>query len=207
MNRRRGSRAMSQWKINPRDSVIADVIQLKQRNILEAETLKKLIREAFVDVEKPPHWALSGSNEGDEPRALADEFASVPEWDSLDATFLDRTPKGLSSALSFFSDEAFRYYLPSYMIADIDGLLEMADPVFHLCHGLDNRGDELVNPRRYGNRTFRDVANHRLAVFSQRQAQAIVEYLLNRRDADDFHAPMIQSALDIYWIARSEGGG
>ena len=177
----------------------------KWETVVNTEKLKNEIRDAFADVEKPPHWALSGSNEGDEPVALTEEFASVPDWDSLDAAFLDGTPKGLSSALSFFSDEAFRYYLPAYMIADIDCLLETADPVFHLCYGLGDDGDELVNPRRYGNRTVRDEANYRLSMFSRRHATAIVEYLRNRHDNDDFDAPKIRTALDAFWIARSQG--
>ena len=34
------------------------------------------------------------------------------------STLIDRAPDGFGSALSFFSDEAFRFYLPAYLIAD-----------------------------------------------------------------------------------------
>jgi hypothetical protein len=75
---------------------------------MEREELKDLIREAFANVERPGNWALRGSNEGDEPLLVEQEFSDKTDWRTLDPAFLELAPRGYSSALSFFSDEAFR---------------------------------------------------------------------------------------------------
>lgn len=159
---------------------------------------------SFRDVEPPPDWCITDSVEGDEPASLKQEFKGVPSWASLTADFLDQTPDGFGSALSFFSDEAFRYYLPAFMIADLDGRLERADPVFHLTHGLDHSATKKINPRRYGDRTFGDSARHRFSLFSTRQAKAIMEYLLHCGSLDKFDAHSIDRALSGYWADRAK---
>ncbi len=171
---------------------------------MDAETVKTLIRDAFSGVEYPGDWCLRGSNEGDEPYLLEKEFADKNDWRSLDPSFLDQAPDGYSSALSFFSDEAFRFFLPAYLIADIDGRLASATPVFHLTHGLEDRAKtEMVNPRRYGERTWFESASHKFAVFDPAQAAAIVAYLEFRREANEFERVAIDQALENYWRHRT----
>src|SRR5438034_1764090 len=104
----------------------------------DKEQIKAHIYQAFARIEYPGDWCLRGSNEGDEPSLLEDEFRGKRDWQSLDPAFLDQAPDGFASALCFFSDEAFRFYLPAYLIADLDGLFQRVDPVYHLCHGLDD---------------------------------------------------------------------
>ena len=99
--------------------------------------LKAKIETAFASVEPPPHWCITNSNEGEDPALLQQEFAEILHWNSLSPTFLSQTPDGYGSALNFFSDEAFRYYLPAFLLADIDNALNGPGPVFHLNHGLD----------------------------------------------------------------------
>jgi hypothetical protein len=171
----------------------------------DLEAVKSQIRKAFANVEFPGDWCLRGSNEGEEPFLLEEEFKGKADWRSLDAPFIDRAPDGFGSALSFFSDEAFRFYLPAYLIADIDGKLERHDPVFHLTHGLtdDGRG-ERVNPRRYGQRTWFDEKGHKFAVFDREQARAIVSYLELKRETDEFQREAIDQALANYWSWRAE---
>ena len=165
------------------------------------------IRSAFERVETPPVWSLSNSREGAEPLALEKEFAHLPQWDALTAEFLDSTPDGFGSALSFFSDEAFRYYLPAYLIGALEGQLEVADPLFHLTHGLENTSArQPINPLRYGARTWRDYAVFRFSVFDSPQASAIASYLTYELDSGervDFEKQQIHEALDNYWRARS----
>jgi len=92
---------------------------------------------------------------------LEEEFKGKSDWTSLNARFIDRAPDGFGSALSFFSDEAFRFYLPAYLIADIDNLLEQSDPMFQRCHGLDDQSaSQTVNSLRYGDRTWFAVASY-----------------------------------------------
>lgn len=167
------------------------------------EQTKALIEAAFADVRFPGDWCLSGSNEGDEPRLLTEEFKDKTDWRTLRPDFLDQAPAGFGSALSFFSDEAFRFYLPAYLIADIDGQLSKADPVFHLTNGLTtDTMQERVNPRRYGERTWFDVARYKYAVFDRAQAAAIVAYLRSVREVSEFRSNLIDQALANYWLQR-----
>ena len=171
----------------------------------DAEAVKSQIRKAFANVEFPGDWCLRGSNEGEEPFLLEQEFKGKTDWRSLNPEFIDRAPGGFGSALSFFSDEAFRFYLPAYLIADIDGKLASHDPVFHLTHGLTDDGTgERVNPRRYGERTWFDEKGHKFAVFDREQARAIVSYLELKRGIDEFQRATIDQALANYWSRRAE---
>jgi hypothetical protein len=170
---------------------------------MDAETVKSRIRDAFLGVEYPGDWCLRGSNEGDEPYLLEKEFAGKTDWRLLEPAFLDQAPAGYASALSFFSDEAFRFFLPAYLIADIDGRLASASPVFHLTHSLEDRAKtERVNPHRYGARTWFESARHQFAVFDQAQAEAIVAYLEFKRQTDEFERAAIDQALANYWRDR-----
>jgi hypothetical protein len=120
----------------------------------DLESLKAKIRAAFDGVQFPGDWCLAASREGDEPYRVEREFKGKDDWRTLDAAFLDLAPDGLASAMSFFSDEAFHFYLPAYLFADLDGQLRRVDLVYHLTHGLDNTSrDKKINPRRYGERT------------------------------------------------------
>ena len=170
---------------------------------MDAETVKALIRQAFSGLEYPGDWCLRSSNEGEEPYLVEKEFRGKTDWQTLDANFLNQAPEGYGSALSFFSDEALRFYLPAYLIADIDGLLESVSPVFHLTYGLSNAAQaEPLNPRRYGPRTWFESVSHRLAVFDSAQAAAIVAYLEFKREQCAFEREMIDQALANFWRPR-----
>jgi len=155
-------------------------------------------------MEYPGDWCLRGSNEGDEPYLLEEEFKGKTDWHVLDPMFLDQAPGGYGSALSFFSDEAFHFFLPAYMLADIRGQLERSNPVFHLTHGLDDSSrDQRINPRRFGQRTWLEHARHKFAIFSCDEASAIVAYLVFKRESDDFERDRIDQALRNYWNERA----
>ena len=155
-------------------------------------------------MEFPGDWCLRGSNEGDEPHLLEKEFQGKTDWRTLDAAFLDQAPDGFSTALCFFSDEAFRFYLPAYLIADIDSRLATTNPVFHLTHGLkDSAKSHKVNPRRYGARTWFETASHQFAVFDRLQTTAIVAYLEFKRETDGFEREAIDQALANFWRHRA----
>lgn len=163
--------------------------------MLDSEAVKSQIRKAFANVEFAGDWCLRGSNEGDEPYLLEQAFKGKRDWRSLDPAFLDRAPDGYASALSFFSDEAFRFFLPAYLIADVDGQLKMQDPVIRLTHGLTNDAKTApVNPRRYGQRTWFDASSHKFSVFDREQAGAIVSYLNFKRATAEFHREAIDQA-------------
>jgi hypothetical protein len=170
----------------------------------DKERVIQQISAAFAAVEYPGDWCLRDSNEGDEPYQVEEEFKGKTDWRVLDPKFLDQAPDGLASALSFFSDEAFHFYLPAYMIADIRGQLECADPLFRLTHGLDDSSrDGRINPRRYGQRTWFDYARYKFAIFDRAEAAAIVAYLTLKRESDEFARDTIDQALKNYWNERA----
>jgi hypothetical protein len=170
------------------------------------EQVKAQIRSAFALVEYPGDWCLKNSSEGTEPLLLEQEFKGKTQWETIAPDFLDRAPDGYASALSFFSDEAFHFYLPAYLIADLDGSLQLTDPVFHLTHGLESSSQqELINPRRYGDRTWWDYARFRFSVFTMEQVGAIVAYLRWKRESvevTEFDREQIDEALENYWYER-----
>jgi hypothetical protein len=171
--------------------------------MFDADAIKLQIRAAFADVEFPGDWCLRGSNEGEEPFLLEQAFKGMSDWRLLDPAFLDLAPDGYGSALSFFSDEAFRFYLPAYLIADIDGQLDRNHPVFHLTHGFtDGDKRERINQRRYGERTWFDARAHTFAMFDEKQVRAIVAYLRFKRENDEYGRPLIDQALKSYWLGR-----
>lgn len=167
--------------------------------------IKKII-EAFTDTEYPGDWCLRGSNLGDEPFLVENEFKGKTDWKTIDCEFLNQAPNGLGSALSFFSDEAFRFYLPAYLIADLDGKLPDIDVLFHLCHTFDNNSkSELINRRGYGMRTWYDEGVYQFTMFTRREVEAIFDYLkykLERTETESRDKQLIKEALENYWINR-----
>jgi len=187
-----------------------DAMQTKQQVI-------EHIQQAFRDTERPGDAFLQGSHEGCEPGESVAPFIGVTDWSHLDPAVLDAG----YDALSFFSEGGFRYFVPAYLIADLQDQLQTADPVFHLTNGLFDKvvkvpaGQRIyekrigksafVNPRRYGAMTWHDHARCRLSVFTREEAGAIVAYLEYKRDADPhkLYAEEVQTALDSFWRDRA----
>jgi hypothetical protein len=185
----------------------------------DAAPVIEKVREAFEGNSFPGDAFLQGSFEGCEPYEEVGAFKGLTDWSTLEPAFLD----GHYSALSFFSEAGFRFFLPAYLIADLQRKLLTADPVFHLTNGFsdgsleERRNGEvlvhrwgksaLINPRRYGGATWEDYARYRLAVFTREEAGAIVAYLRWRREAD-LHAGLgteaIDGALDRFWLERAQ---
>ncbi len=171
---------------------------------MTADELRAMIRIAFADVHCPGQGNLRGSSLGDEPYLLEAEFSDKRDWRGLDPAFLDQAPDGYASALSFFSDVAFRFFLPAYLIADIDGALQEVDVPFHLWHGTDNKmRDRRVNPNFYGDTTWFEIKSKKFDGFSLEQAKAIVAYLQYKlEDPDSFNHREIKESLENYWLPR-----
>ena len=173
---------------------------------LELSSVREQIRRAFANVTYPGDNNLRRGSDGDEPFLLEDEFRGKTAWETLEAPFLDLAPDGFATALSFFSDAAFRFYLAAYLLADLDNKLMYTQPVFYLYHGLDSNGSAQVNPRRYGNLSWRQVSEERFAEFTPEDARAIVAYLRFKVQSG-LLSPMenasIEQALGNYWLSRS----
>jgi hypothetical protein len=178
------------------------------------------IRQAFSDTERPGDAFLQGSHEGCEPGEAIAPFIGVTDWSQLDPKVLDAN----YNALSFFSEGGFRYFLPAYLIADLQDRLQTADPVFHLTNGFSDKvvtlpvGNQsykktigkssFVNPRRYGAMTWHDHARCQLSIFTREEAGAIVAYLEYKRDADlhGLNAEEINASLESFWRDRAANG-
>lgn len=184
------------------------------------EALIEKIHNAFQATEYPGEGFLQGSFDGCEPYEEVSPFKSKKDWRGIEAHFLDAH----ADALSFFSEGAFRFFLPAYLVADLHDQLRTAEPLFHLTHGFSDTTVELptkdrvfamrqgrsafVNPRRYGATTFYDYARYRLSVFTREEASAIVAYLRFKRDLDpDAVLPdraVIDAALGSFWLEREQ---
>ena len=181
------------------------------------EAVIEEIQRAFAGNEHPGKRFLQGNFEGCEPYDEVGPFEDVEDWRGIGAGFLD----GHASALSFFSEAGFRYFLPAYLIADLRGQLQTADPLFHLTHGFSDWTTEVpagdrtlvlrhgrsafINPRRYGAMTSYDYARHRLSIFTREEATAIVAYLEFKRDSDPdvIDKTAIDAALQSFWLERT----
>ncbi|MGE5221456.1 MAG: DUF6714 family protein [Omnitrophica WOR_2 bacterium] len=182
----------------------------------EKDTVIAQIYAAFGENEHPGENFLQGSFEGSEPFDEVGPFRSKKDWKTIEAEFLDAH----ASALSFFSEAGFRFYLPAYLIADLNGQLMYAEPLNHLTGGFSDFsihlpvGDQeftvsggkssFINPRRYGAATLYDYHRYRLSIFKREEAGAIVAYLQFKRDFDPevFDQAGIDSALNLFWLDR-----
>jgi Family of unknown function (DUF6714) len=170
---------------------------------MKIETLKAQIRKAFARARYPGDDKLRGVGEGDEPFCVERDFRGKRDWQSLSAQFIDQSPDGLASALSFFSNEAFRFYLPAYLLADLDGQLQHSDPLFHLTYGLDRQSaQKRINRQRYGAETWSGYAQQRFAGFTREEAAAIVAYLEFKR-SEGARLREVGEALESYWRRRA----
>ncbi len=180
------------------------------------EAVIEEIQGAFAGNVHPGGRFLQGSFEGCEPYEEVGPFENEEDWRSIDAGFLD----GHANALSFFSEAGFRFFLPAYMISDLRGQLQTADPLFHLTHGFSDWTTEVpagdrtivmrhgrsafINPRRYGAMTSYDYARYRLSIFTREEANAIAAYLEFKRDLDPdvIDRTAIDAALQSFWLER-----
>jgi hypothetical protein len=183
----------------------------------DREAVIEKVQGAFAGNVHPGGHFLQGSFEGCEPYDEVGPFETVEDWRGIEAGFLD----GHANALSFFSEAGFRYFLPAYLVADLRGGLQTADPLFHLTHGFSDWSTEVpagdrtlvlrhgrsafINPRRYGAMTSYDYARCRLSIFTREEANALVAYLEFKRDSDPdvIDKTAIDAALTSFWLERA----
>jgi hypothetical protein len=176
------------------------------------------IQDAFRETEHPGDAFLQGSQEGCEPAEVTAPFKGIAHWTQVDPAILDPN----YTALSFFSEGGFRHFLPAFLVADLLGRLQTADPVFHLTNGFSDKVVKLpagsgvcektigksafVNPRRYGAMTWHDHARAQLSIFTREEAAAIVAYLEYKRGADShgLNHDEIDAALGSFWHDRAK---
>jgi hypothetical protein len=133
---------------------------------MSLELIKK-IKMAFASVEYPGDQDITDSTYGEEAEALKREFIGEKDWRVLDSEFLDQAPEGWRTALAFFSDRAFHFYLPAYLIADIQGELTEVCPEFHLF---------------YSSAVYRQGNEYLIVRLDQFNSEKIVTYGINDDD-------------------------
>jgi len=176
------------------------------------------IQSTFSNDEYPGDDYLVGSTDGSEPLEEIKPFIGRTDWTKIAPEVLDAH----SGSLNFFSEAGLRFFLPAYLIADLKGQLQIADPVFSLVHGFSNSSiphnigdqeflrvtgkDAFINPRRYGALTFHDYSRYRLSIFTREEAGVIVQYLEYERDNDpeSFDQEQIEAALNAFWYERAK---
>ncbi len=175
------------------------------------------IRQAFRDVKYPGDDFLLGSREGCEPFEEIEPFKGQQDWTKIKSDLLDER----YTALNFFSEAGLRFFLPAFLIADLNDELQTADPMFILVNGFNNLSIEhqiekrvfvrntgknaFINPRRYGAMTFYDYSCYRLSIFTREESQAIVRYLKYKQENDPYglNNKQIGAALNSFWLERA----
>lgn len=166
------------------------------------DELKEVIRSSFADTPYPGDDAVVRSR-GDEPDDVGALFRGKTDWRALSADYADRAGAASPSALSFFSPAAFRFYLPAYLLADIDGALTLTEPAFFLYYGLDDTTRDL----RAQAQTWWEVQQAHFAPLTNKEAAAIVEYLRWKCDQtiSEHDQRAIAGSLRNYWESRARG--
>lgn len=157
-----------------------------------------MIEKAFCDVNYPGDENLVNSSYGEEPELVKQHFRGKKDWRIINAEELD-----LDGALSFFSDEAFRFFLPAFLIADINDALSFNDPSIRLCWALTPQAEGQKIAKVFGGETMGERARKCLDDFSKEQVHAIVAYLQYRLTKDEYN-PTIQQALEHYWLKHEK---
>lgn len=168
-------------------------------------SLIQQIEQAFADVTYPGDDDLTNSTYGPEPAALIAEFRGKTDRQKLNAAFLNQAPDGWGTALCFFSNNALRFYLPVYLVADIRGELELPDPVSILCASLCPGGAEQRIPKQFGGGTMGARARVKFDKYTPVQVSAIVAYLHWKQEVADGNDLLIEHALKAYWLERNIG--
>jgi hypothetical protein len=158
------------------------------------EAVIEQIRAAFGGNAHPGEAYLQGSTEGCEPYEEVEPFKRQKDWQAIAPEILDLH----ADALSFFSEAGFRFFLPAYLIADVRGELQRADPLFHLVGGFSVSSVEVPA----GTRVFVRQGGG----FTREEAEAIVAYLRYRQEQDThgIEGPQIDAAVDAFWRPRAE---
>ncbi len=171
-------------------------MEAAQRHLRQWEasklSLEAEIELAFTDATFPGNDQLVESESSFEMKATNRVFQNQSDWKKLDADFLDSAPDGMGSALNMLSAEAYRFFLPAYLIADVQGQLKFVEPDFSLCFAFSDAWT--------GNDRQPFFERHNL--FSVDESCAIVAYLrfvLGR--CDD---PMVHKALGEYWLGKAQ---
>lgn len=162
------------------------------------DQLIETIYAAFAEVEYPGDDNLVDQSYGEEPDFVRIHFLGHNDWRKLTYEFID-----VDGALSFLTDRAFRFYLPAFLVADVNDKLELNDPTVRLCWSANPQSESEKLAEVWGARTVGERALACFEDFSKDQVVAIVAYLQWRLAKDEYN-PSIEQALEHYWLPRED---
>lgn len=154
------------------------------------------IHIAFATSAYPGDDNLVANPYDEERQFVARHFKGKADWRTLDAKFLNAAP----DALALFADDAFRFYLPAFLIADMRGELNSVDPTVRLCWSHTSQGGDEKIAKVWGGGTIRARAEACHNQFSAEQSAAIVAYLWRKLETGEDIC--ITEALEEYWLRR-----
>ena len=151
------------------------------------------IKTAFATAPYPgdDNIALDPSGEDPESEQIAAHFKKV-RWEGVNFVFLQSYKGDESAALNFMSPDAFRYYLPAFILVSLERFRDsdlVPDAVISALT-LPDRGDPLYKYKY-----------DRIKGFSPDQARAIrafLEYMI-KSHKNDFVSDEPRFALKSYW--------
>jgi uncharacterized protein DUF6714 len=152
------------------------------------ENLSQAIGDAFSTTAYPGDDRLVYDTSGAhlECNQVAEAFRGL-QWQDVSVDLLLNQP----DSLFFFTPEAYRYYLPAFMIAAVQSYADMDIVVINLVH-------TLIPPAK-GQDHNRFEA--RMQGLNPRQRSAVRRFLefLKSAHAQDFPRNDLQLALETYW--------
>jgi hypothetical protein len=154
------------------------------------------ISTAFSDGKFPGNENIVAPSYGEEPELVRAHFYGQSDWENLTPQFLD-----LDGAISFLSDVAFRFYLPAFMIADINEQLNFNDPSIRLCWAVTPQTENQKIAKVFGSGTIGERAKKCFDEINKEQVNAVVAYLRWKLLQDE-NNNTIKQALDHYWLKR-----
>lgn len=168
---------------------------------VDIDALIQNIYKVFSDAVYPGNDNLVVESYGDEPKLVKNHFAGRSDWTKLTHTSID-----VDGALAYFSDRAFRFYIPAFMIADVNKNLNLNDPAIRLCWHVTPQSENGRIAKVWGGETMGDRAKKCFENFTDEQAEVIVSYLQWKQSQDDSD-DMIKQALENYWLQRTKNPG
>lgn len=160
------------------------------------DLIQKIV-DAFSGIEFPGDDKLVNPSYDEEPDLVRNHFVGQNNWNKLTPEFID-----FDGALSYFSNEAFRFYIPAFMIADIHGELKNNDPTVPLCWSLIPPSETQKIAKVWGGGTMKSQSSERFKDFSEEQISSIIFYLQWKLLQDEYYKNdlIIEQALKNYWL-------
>ena len=164
-------------------------------NDLSRVGVRRRIVAAFANARYPGDDNIGYDKTGEhlECKQVAEHFRGTT-WQNVDLAFLQKYGKGadVSAALTFMSPEAFRYYLPAFLLAVAEHFGEVDVLVQTVISS--------ITPRRDKNRTLVEFVRERLEGFTPEQRGAIRLFLeyMKRELGQEYLFGELDAALE-HW--------